>query len=434
MQRPYSRLTILVVVALGLAGFAWRTGSLGVRMVAAAKDAIATRNLDLAEEKTRDALRWAPTASNRFLLARVLRKKGDIEAFAEALKAAEHAGVDPFDVELEAALSYAQSGRINQVESLLFAAIESRSEAAEEAFEAYVNGCLFSARLDEASSAISEWITVFPQSANAHFYDGRLRSFYGQSQQAKTSFEKALAIRPNHFPAAYLLGAIAEGSNDHEEALRLFRVSSGLRHNAAARLGEARVLRSIGSVEAARQVLESLLTLSSDTLSTGFKRYGERYEGDPVRRELGSLEVAAGNYTKAHELLDRAIEANPRDLAAMQARGLAHRGMGNNDLAAKDLETVREIRKSLRDVDRLVDLIGKNPEVVDERVEVGRIYVEYGSKLTGEYWLKSALSRDPDCLEAHRLLAELYASWSKQDALFRDREAYHRARISELDG
>jgi tetratricopeptide (TPR) repeat protein len=219
--------------------------------------------------------------------------------------------------------------------------------------------------------------------------------------------------------------------NRPQDALEQFRQCESMKYNAAPRIGEARALRSLGEVDEARRILEAVVTLSREDVRRSFQRVGDRFEGAPAKLELGTLESASGRYKQALPWLDAAVRANPRDLSARHAWGIALRGVGRNDEAARELAAVREARIALREVDRLADLIHKNPDLVDERVRIGELYLKYESQLTGEFWLNTALARDPRNKRARELLAELYESRAADDPAYRPLAEHHRQLADE---
>ncbi len=394
---------------------------------------MAAQHLDQAETLVGYAiLIGPPSVDDYILLARIQRKQGNLDAFDRSLKRASELGAGPRLIEIERLLAQAQSGRIEGIQNQLDKLLVKGESDGQEVLEAYVNGCLASARLKQAETLISGWEKAFPTDCQPSYFRGRLMMFYGKNNEAATAFKSTLSTQPKHFPAAYLLGQILMQENRPDEALIQFRLSNKMSHNAASRIAEAKALRSLGRVDEARDVLQETVLLSREQTRKSFQRVGDRYEGLPAQMELGNLELAVNNYAAAIQWLDEVVIENPGDLSSRHARGIALRGAGRTEEAARELQAVKDARIALREVDRLGDLVNKNPDLVDERVRIGELYLTHESKLTGEYWLKTALARNPDHQRAHQLLSELYETYAKQDDRYAAVAEYHRQRSGLL--
>jgi tetratricopeptide (TPR) repeat protein len=425
--RTPRRLLLLILLLLGVLGLCWWGGVLAWWPRSQARAALEVGHLDEAETWLRRAVRLAPADEHsQFLLARVQRKQGDLARFERSLQRAVGLGLDADLAQKERILAQAQAGGVGAVGRQLDQMLIQGGIDGGEVLEAYINGCLKEARLKQAAALIEGWMQTTPDDPRPYYFAGRLQLHYGNSEKAQESFGQALAREPELHAAAYLVGQILLQQNRPEEALQQFSQAGRMTYNSAPLVGRARALRSLGRVDEARQVLEEVVARPEHDVRTSFQRVGDRYEGAVAAFELGSLESAVGNHESALKWLDVAVEANPRDLSARHARGIALRSVGRSGEAAAELEAVREARLALREVDRLADLIDRNPQLVDERVRIGELYLRHESLLTAEFWLKSALTLRPDSPRAHARLAELYEQRAGENAAYQALAEQHR--------
>lgn len=391
-------------------------------------------NLDSAEAAIRQRLAdHGETATDQMVLAGILRRQGEISQSQTVLAKAVRGGADKAAAEAETILARAQLGQIDETQAEIDQLLASGVVDGPEVLEAYVNGLLIQGRMEEAEASVKNWIEVYPNDPRGYYFHARIQLYYSRPDAAQAALEQSLTLAPESGPAAYLLGKVFARTNRPDAAATQFtKAAAVLKSNSAAKLEHAKVLRALGQPAAAREILSELSARSAIDLKRGFLRVGDRYDGAPVALELGSLEVDEGNFAAAIQQLEEAVAAAPHDLAARQALGLAYRGVGRNEDATHELEFVRDQRAALRKVDQLVDKIENNPQLIDERVEVGELYFRHGSSSTAEFWLKTALARDAQNARAHQLLAELYTARGQQDAKFLSAAKEHQAKFESL--
>ncbi len=427
-RRPRRWLHLIAGIAVvGLVAI-WWTGALAIWPRHQAQQAIHEGRLDEAETLIRRAL-WIDggSAESYFLLARIQRKLGSLPEFVDSLDEAVEQGLSRERAERERLLAQAQSGQIAETQAELdYWLLHAEDAEGPELLEAYVNGCLVSARLNEAGVLIDGWEEAFPADPQPNYYRARMLMYTREHEQAAEQLRRALEKRPEHHAAAYLLGQVLIQQNKIDEALVYFQQSTEMHYNAAPLIAEAKTLRTLGRVDEARTVLQGVIELPEEELRLSYRRVGDRYEGAPAHFELGNLESALGNHEAALPFLEEALRANPRDLTARYAYGISLRGVGRVDEAAVELATVSDARQELVEVDGLADRVAADPTLVEERVRIGELYLTYESQLTGEYWLKTALVRDPDNPRAHALLATLYEERAREDDDYAGLAAYHR--------
>lgn len=427
------RLVILTVLAVAGGYYFWQSGVISGWKLEQAKREVRADHLEAAEAAAMQAVAYHPeSAQVHFLLARIYRLQRDLSQFERSLRKAVDLGLDRQLAMHEQLLAQAQSGNIDEVRPQLDQLMIGGVFDGNAILEAYVNGCLASAYLSDAQTLIDGWQVAFPELPQPYYYSGRLLMHYGRNEDARAEFLKVLDREPTHYGALYLSGQIEMLMNRPEAALERFRQLAEIPYWAAPRVGMAKALRSLGRVDEARKTLESVVEISAADIRKSYQRMGDRFEGAPAALELGSLELAVGNPERALVWLDQAVKANPSDLSARHAWGMALQGSGQREAARRELEAVREARAQLREVDRLADLVRDNPELVDERVRIGELYLKYESKLTGEFWLKTALMKDPNHPKAHLLLAQLYEERAQSEPVYRILAEQH-GRLAGVD-
>lgn len=108
-----------------------------------------------------------------------------------------------------------------------------------------------------AIAALDTALRLAPGSADAHFLRGRAQRLLGHENEARQSFERAIAIAPNHLEARRALGRILLDGGEYDAALALFRELLG----ASARSAEFGVIEALlgqRALEQAAQHLEQL--------------------------------------------------------------------------------------------------------------------------------------------------------------------------------
>ncbi len=368
-----------------------------------------------------------------FLKARLLRKLGRAVDSGEALERAVRLGLDPQRARRETLLARASSGDVLDIAFELDRMLIDPGDDGREICEAYANGLLMAADYDTAGAIIQVWKQDFPDHAQPYYLSGRALEHLSRHEQAEQEYRAALDRQPDHLPALYAMGRFLLSRNQAEEARTFFERGLDFPHNAAPRIGLAKYYRSQGRPDEARRLLEQVVALPHEALVQGYQRVDEPLEGLPAHYELGSLLSSLGDHASALPLLDQAVAADPGNQEARYARGLALRNAGRLDEASAELEAVAAARQALTEADRLVDQIRLDEPMVAERLRIGELYMQYGSRKRGEMWLKAALAYDPHLQRAHELLAEYYAERAREDPDYAPLAAEHRRAAAGSD-
>lgn len=403
---------LVAVVVLGRPYFAQFPISRAEQAIAAHEPESALTWLDRAE--------WI--AGNRgeieFLRARAERKLGQLERTREHLQKAFELGFPVERIEREQWLALAQSGQLGEVEKYLSRLLTDPQGDAAEICEAYVSGFVLNHRFAEALAILDAWKADVPDDPYPDLMRAKVM-IRQRSWQDAANLLQPLVEEGTYPEAAFLLATAYERLDRLEEGLALYQsVPPDSEYFDAAQLGAAHVYRLTGEYASARAVLEELLERSPDDAAT--------------LTEFGLLEVDAGHYERAEQLLRQAGVDQGRNIKARYGLATALRGQGKLDEARAEFEWVREAESAMARLEKYADQAGTDPDDLESRYQAGRLCLEYGSEEIALHWLQSVLNYDPDHLPTHRALVELYErgepSPQKQRLAKR-----HRQKIRELE-
>jgi thioredoxin-like negative regulator of GroEL len=148
-----------------------------------------------------------------------------------------------------------------------------------------------------------------------------------------------------------------------------------------ARLGVARCLQALGRLDEAR---EKLIALTRD-----------HPDSAPALLALAQSELVARNDSRARELLDRALERDPRNPEIRHALATVLRRAGETDAADAQLSEAKAIGAAKIRAEELFKKIAARPDDVSARYELGTLQFRYGSEREGLLMLKSVLQFEP---------------------------------------
>ena len=165
-----------------------------------------------------------------------------------------------------------------------------------------------SGQTDEAVEILSRVVDQQPDNPHALFnYANCLRS--GQRQtEAKTYYEKCLAINPNWVEVLNSLGNVAQDSGQYETAVEYFH--QGIRlasDNAILRYNLGQALDKMGQVDAALAAYRQALSIDA-SFSLAFY-------------EIGNLEATKGRHEAALKAYTSALRLNPKFIDAQNNIG-----------------------------------------------------------------------------------------------------------------
>ena len=305
----------------------------------------------------------APDVATLRLAASAHLQNGQF-ALAEAMYG-RAAKVAPDDPQIRTALASAQIAKGNSREGL--ADLEAIAQE-DDAFSA--DYALISARLqlndvDGALTAISRLITKQPASAVPHHLRGQILARKKDIQGARESFDKAVAVDANFYPAVAALVAFDIADKKHDAAI--LRLEQQLKREPRTYLAlQALIqLRQLtgGSPESIRALLDGAIRLNPGEVAPRLMLVDHllarrdaaaaklaAQEGLSVAKDhpalldaQGRAQLQAGEYQQAVSSFAKVASAQPASIAAQMR--LAEAQMANKDLpsAARSLQRVLEI-------------------------------------------------------------------------------------------
>jgi tetratricopeptide (TPR) repeat protein len=214
-------------------------------------------------------------------------------------------------------------------------------------------------RPDEAVAALEEVVRYHPEDVRSAVRLSLLDYDAGRYEDAEIRLAAALAKNPDEYEVAYLLGLVRQRRGEGDAAMEVFaRIPSDHRHYVDARTQMAVILEDRGEyavalaeVERARAVQATRpldLYAASLRAKTGdFEAavafleilLAEAPRDDELLYNLGILHGEAGHYDQAMIYMQRALEQNPDNPAALNYVGYTWAERGENLEQAQDYIT-----------------------------------------------------------------------------------------------
>ena len=232
---------------------------------------------------------------------------------------------------------------------------------------------------------------------------GMLLHAYDKFEGAARYYERALELQPGQSAWLYYLGSVRARLGRHNEALDAFRQAARIEPSyAPARLQLADVLLATGAVEDSRALYDAL-TREQPSLVQAV--YG-------LGRALSELR----QHTAAVEQLARAIELAPEYGSAHYALGLAYRDLGDEPAARRHVaESERAAGRQPPVDDPLMrDVHALRTDPRSREMRAFRLQLE-GRVLESIEQYEQALANDPDLVQAHLNLINLYTQTGQGD-------------------
>ncbi|MBC8072983.1 MAG: tetratricopeptide repeat protein, partial [Deltaproteobacteria bacterium] len=276
---------------------------------------------------------------------------------------------------------------------------------------------LTAGRIAEAEGAVRKLVEAKPDDVETLLLQAETRIAAGKGDDALTELQAIETASPGRAQTSYLLGLVYSMRSQTEEGRTAF--ASAVARDATnldARLAEARVL-----AEGAK--LGDALALLDLTRKQAAERGSKRDEATVLRHKAVML-AKAGQRAAADAALDQAIAANPRDNAALLARGLAKLEAGDFAGGRTDLLALYErtgaiagltaplarifVREgAIVELEQLVGAALEDPDALPEILLVGaRLRLAQGKPDEAKALLTRVLETLPNEWEANLLLAQ----------------------------
>ncbi|MFP6576196.1 MAG: tetratricopeptide repeat protein [Pirellulaceae bacterium] len=343
--------------------------------------------------------RWPQQASWKadveFLRARLARHRGKIREMHEHLLAARDAGYDLEKLKREQTLAKAQLGEMRGAERDLATLLNDPRGDEQEICNAFIQGYLQIQQFEAARQLLTSWAGDFPEDPRPLFLRGTVQMNIELWKEAEADFRKAPTIDPKHFQSAYHLASVLLTQKHPDRAMEYFRIAAQdktLKLTALA--GQGHCYRLLGKPEKARVLLEKILEDEPNDVTASF--------------ELAKLDMDNGDYQKARVRLEPIVAADSRHTDARQQLAVVLRVQGEEAKAQEHFLAVKEINEQLANASDLAERITMDASSADTRLQIAKIYLQYGSRREGLMWLRSNLTIAPEHPASLRELEEYY--------------------------
>lgn len=425
------RAAALLILITSLCGMAAWYGFLQLSKYSAGAD-LRSGNFAGASSWIEVGLRFSPNHPDLNLLdLRMARKLGDLAAFAERLKALQQQPALTEQLALEVLLLKAAAGELDELERQLSTLLITGTEP-DEVCESFVLGCLLNYRLPDAESVVDVWLADFPDDPRAHFLSGRLLQHRENLPAAREAYQRAVDL--GHGPAGYALTEILTENQEFEAAVQnAALLEKRLYDPQPALVMQARVLRAMQCFSEARGRLKKAATSSPDAARTAWRLVGEPAEeaDGNVVIELAELDLAEGALVEAERGFREVLARNPQRWKVRHSLATALRLQGKLPEAAEESEKYSATMLALRECDRLIDHLRREPEDVAARYQVAETLMDHVSERQGVVWLQTVLRYDPDHRPSHERLAQYFEKHVDDNPAFKALAVHHRSRFRQ---
>lgn len=303
-----------------------------------------------AAERSLNWAAWVRPGDYRtdLLRAACLRRLGEIDAWRSALETAERSGAPVASVELERKLGNLRWGQVESVAWGDYDALVEVGAAPRDAIHAVVHGMLAKGAREKAQKLIDAWATNPADKEEASFLRGVCWWSAGKLESAQAEFGKTLESRPSHDMAHAGLARLFEDQHRYTQALAHDRwLVTVAPDRESARVDLARILRKLGRLEDARQVLKRLVP-GTDASAR-------------IALELAEIEFESGDYPAARRWFDQADLERQHAPETIRTAAMNAALLGDFASAEQLMARVDDPQGFSRRVDELSRRIGIDP-------------------------------------------------------------------------
>lgn len=395
-------LLLIVLSALALVVSAWvivviRDQSLVGHEAKQARQALAERRWAAARESLDRWIRRRPRdAEPHFLKARLALAEENGKESADELTFARELGyplaaIDRFD-----ALVKARIGRKAEAEPVLARVFEKSSEPDPELYEALARIYLETYRFGPASRILDRWIRDVPGDAKPYLWyteiDTRAKA---EPAVIERHFRSALERDPDLDAARLGLAEILRKDGRPRDAEAEYeRYLARNDKDAIALVGAARNAFALSNEPAATRLLERAVAAAPDD--------------SEALRELASIDQRHGNYPRALERLNHALQTDPFDLEALYSRSLVLARLGRANESKADLRRMQTLKREREELVKIRDQLLTEPRNVELQYQLANWYLTHGREEEGKRMAELIVSSHTDFWPANRLLADYY--------------------------
>ncbi len=373
-----------------------------------------------------------------FLRARLYRLNGQIDEFRSMLKAAHELGAAPDVLLREQEIYLLSIGELSpELESSVDKWISEGPSELPLIVDAYVNGLASQSRFPAAIALLEAYERTFPNDPMVNYRLGLIYEHSRNKAEAEKQYRLSISKNEHYFKAIWCLARNRSASNSPQETIDLLKSYPAAAALAAKTL-IAHCYEQLGDTQTARKMLIDVVEAGFEASKQAHREVEETPERFLAASELGVIETKLGNWQDAKRYLELALEVNPRDFIARNSYSQVLRRLGLKEQADKELARIVEERAEYDKIVPLQDRISKESSV-EARLELGKILFKYESEKAGLFWIRSAISQDPNCLEAHQFLADYFTKEAQRENSSDDtkkslekRAKYHSAEVDRI--
>jgi tetratricopeptide (TPR) repeat protein len=429
------RIRILLGLLLVLASvFFYRGGFAGFAQTMAS-NALLKHDLPTAEKWIAIAQKIPGTGAEvEYLLAKKARLDKSFEEMADHLRAALKQGFDPELLQREQILANASLGEMDPMaESEIKRWIAQQGPELGDVVDAYANGLAALSRFEDATKVLEDYEQLFPGDPMVNYRFGIMNEHKRGNENAEKEYLAVLEKDPQHVQAAWRLARIQTGKNDPQAAIKILTKFDYGKQALAIKTFLGHCYQQLGNFDKSREYFKAAVEQGHDACQASYRVVEEVPERFLAASDLGVLEATLGNWEDAKRYLEMALEVNPRDFTARNSYAQALRRLGLVEESEKEFARIKEEREEFDKITVLRDRVNQNPNDTAARVETGKILFKYESERFGLFWIRSALTADPNCQEAHQFLADYYETKYAQthNEIYRTKADEHRFHVSK---
>lgn len=307
--------------------------------------------------------------------------------------------------------------------------------------EAYLNLCFAYLALDamqQATETLKYVLRLEADSADAHYWMGRIEYLQGNFEAALSAFQKAIDLRPDwsggHAESGlcyFRLHKYDEAEKGFTEALRLTSSSKGHRNQFVPpdffEKADQRWLDKVSPMSRATMTYYlGLLAFERGLFEKAAEYIHQAVRMDPQLAEahlqLGLIHVQNRSWQKADQAFQEAIRINPQLARAYYQLALVYFKQGKGTEATEAMKRSQALNKAAEHLQEQRAALMRNEQKAPALSNLGGIYLndhKYEAAVT-EY--KKALWHDPNLAEARNGLGYAYAMQGKLAEAIREQE------------
>jgi tetratricopeptide (TPR) repeat protein len=360
---------------------------------------------------------WRWSAPAHLLAARIERLDQQFISAAQYLDLCEHLSTPNERTQLERLFLRADTGELYELEDTLREAVNNDSAHKIEILETLIEANLREQRWMQARWAVNRLLELDRNSSRGWFWAGVLQERRRMLDEAIAAYKRSLELNPNRYNAAERvidLLLTEKRATDALPYIQLLLERDPRRTSGRVGLAAYHIARGDGD-DQARPILDELLREQPDLVAALLQR--------------GKLACNTNQPAEGEGDLRRAAELQPHDSGILFAYQQCLQQLGK---AAEAIKVRQEYETVLRQRDRLEQKLSpgnehsyKDPAFL---CEVAGLLMGLDRSEQGVEWYYRALRYDPNCILAHRALAEYYQTHG--DA---ERAEEHRNRLTRLE-